>query len=111
VHLSGSGHITRLKATGAALGIDPARDAQAMRIRFEPGDKLILVTDGVTEAMNAAKEEFGEQRFVAAVERGLREPPGDLVSRLFAAVDAFAQGEEQSDDIGCLTIERKRRET
>ncbi|MGD9659399.1 MAG: PP2C family protein-serine/threonine phosphatase, partial [Methylocystis sp.] len=108
-HLSGSGQITRLKATGAALGIDAARDAEAVRRRFEPGDKLILVTDGVTEAMNAAREEFGEQRFVAAIETGRQEPLRDLVSRLFAAVDAFAQGEEQSDDIGCLTIERKRR--
>lgn len=108
-HLSQSGHVARLKATGAALGIDSACVAQAKRMQFEPGDKLILVTDGVTEAMNAAKEEFGEQRFLAAVEMGLEEPPRDLLSRLFAAVDAFAQGEEQSDDIGCLTIERKRR--
>ncbi len=110
-HLSMSGHVARLKATGAALGIDPACVAQATRMRFEPGDKLILVTDGVTEAMNAAKEEFGEQRFVEAVETGLQAPPRDLVSQLVAAVDAFAQGEDQSDDIGCLTIERKRRET
>ncbi len=109
-HLSQSGHIARLNATGAALGIDPACVAQATRTRFEPGDKLILVTEGVTEAMNAAKEEFGEQRFVAAVETFLQAPPRDLVSQLFAVVDAFAQGEEQSDDIGCLTIERKRRE-
>jgi sigma-B regulation protein RsbU (phosphoserine phosphatase) len=109
VHLSWSGQITRLRATGAALGIDPARDAQAMTRRFEPGDKLILVTDGVTEAMNAAKEEFGEQRFVAVIETAPKEPRQDLVSRLFDAVDAFALGEEQSDDIGCLTIERKRR--
>lgn len=108
-HLTQSGHVARLKATGAALGLDSACVAQAKSTRLEPGDKLILVTDGVTEAMNAAKEEFGEQRFIAAVEIGLEEPPRDLLSRLFAAVDAFAGGEEQSDDIGCLTIERKRR--
>lgn len=109
-HLSRTGHVARLKATGAALGIDSSCVARAMQTRFEPGDKLILVTDGVTEAMNAAKEEFGEPRFVAVVETGLQEPPRDVVSRLFAAVDDFAQGEEQSDDIGCLTIERKPRE-
>lgn len=108
-HLSRSGHVARLKATGAALGIDSSCVARATQTRFEPGDKLILVTDGVTEAMNAAKEEFGEPRFVAVVETGLQEPPRDVVSRLFAAVDAFADGEEQSDDIGCLTIERKPR--
>lgn len=109
-HLSRNGHVARLKATGAALGIDSACVARATQTRFEPGDKLILVTDGVTEAMNAGKEEFGERRFVAAVETGLQESPREMVSRLFAAVDAFAQGEEQSDDIGCLTIERKPRE-
>jgi sigma-B regulation protein RsbU (phosphoserine phosphatase) len=106
-HLSRTGHVARLKTTGAALGIDSSCVARATQTRFEPGDKLILVTDGVTEAMNAAKEEFGEPRFVAVVETGLQEPPRDVVSRLFAAVDAFADGEEQSDDIGCLTIERK----
>jgi sigma-B regulation protein RsbU (phosphoserine phosphatase) len=110
-HLSRTGHVARLKPTGAALGIDSSCVARATQTRFETGDKLILVTDGVTEAMNAAKEEFGEPRFVAAVETGLQESPRELVSRLFAAVDAFAQGEEQSDDIGCLTIERKPRET
>jgi CRP-like cAMP-binding protein len=108
-HLSRNGHVARLKATGAALGIDSSCVARATQTRIEPGDKLILVTDGVTEAMNAAKEEFGEPRFVAVVETGLQEPPRDVVSRLFAAVDAFADGEEQSDDIGCLTIKRKPR--
>ena len=110
-HLSATGHVARLKATGAALGLDAACVAKAMRTQFEPGDKLILVTDGVTEAMNAAREEFGEGRFVAAVEAARQAPPRELVSQLFAIVAAFAEGEEQSDDIGCLTIERKRRDT
>jgi serine phosphatase RsbU (regulator of sigma subunit) len=106
-HLSEIGHVERLKATGAALGIDAACVAKAASKQFQPGDKLILVTDGVTEAMNAAKEEFGERRFVATVETARQATPAEWVSQLFAAVDAFAEGEEQSDDIGCLVIERK----
>jgi sigma-B regulation protein RsbU (phosphoserine phosphatase) len=57
--------------------------------------------------MNAAKEEFGDARFVNVVRKAAHMPPAQLLTALVAAVDEFAQGVEQADDIGCLIIERK----
>lgn len=102
------GTLTRLKSTGAPLGIDPGCAIRGASLRIEPGDKLVLVTDGVTEAMNVAKEEYGDARFVQTVEAAAQASPSDTLSALFASVDAFAGDEEQADDIGCLVIERKR---
>ncbi len=106
--IAADGKVTRLPSTGAPLGIDADCVFRSAATRIEPGDKLVLVTDGVTEAMNAAKEEFGERRFVEAVEAAAQASSGNLLSSLFASVDAFAGDEEQADDIGCLVIERKR---
>jgi len=66
-----------------------------------------MITDGVTEAMNDAKDEFGDARFMDAVQQTRKVPPGQVLQNLFAVVDAFAGGVEQADDIGCLVIDRK----
>ena len=107
VHLTAQGEARRLAPTGLPLAIDADRVSRTATCRLEPGDKLILITDGVTEAMNAANEEFGDARFVNAVQRLAHMPPAQLLPALVAAVDEFAQGVEQADDIGCLIIERK----
>jgi serine phosphatase RsbU (regulator of sigma subunit) len=107
VYLTKTGQSARLKSTGPALGLAASCAMRAETLAIAPGDTLVLVTDGVTEAMNAAKEEFGDARFCETVLRGSQASPRDLVSQLCAAVDAFADGEEQSDDIGCLVIARK----
>jgi serine phosphatase RsbU (regulator of sigma subunit) len=107
VLLSADGTLTRLKSTGAPLGIDAGCAIRGASLRMKPNDKLVLVTDGVTEAMNVAKEEYGDARFVQTVEAAAQAPPSELLTALFASVDAFAGEEEQADDIGCLAIERK----
>lgn len=107
VHLSAQGEMRRLKPTGLPLAIDAGRAARTETCRLEPGEKLILITDGVTEAMNAAKEEFGEARFIDALTQSAGAAPREMLSTLFAVVDAFAAGVEQADDIGCLIVERK----
>jgi sigma-B regulation protein RsbU (phosphoserine phosphatase) len=107
VHLSAQGEARRLRPTGLPLAVDADRVSRTAACRLEPGDKLILITDGVTEAMNAAKEEFGDARFVNVVRKAANMPPAQLLPALVAAVDEFAQGVEQADDIGCLIIERK----
>jgi phosphoserine phosphatase RsbU/P len=107
-HLTPTGNVACLASTGMPLGIDASRDVRVASLRLEGGDKLVLVTDGVTEAMNAANEEFGQTRFLEAVKAASGAGPSEAIQGLFTAVDNFADGEEQSDDIGCLIIERKR---
>jgi len=107
LHILASGESSRLTATGLPLALYTDRPYAASRIHLNPGDDLILFTDGVTEALNTMKQEFGDSLLEETLlgTRGLT--AAELVSRLFATVDSFAQGAEQADDIACVVIRRK----
>jgi sigma-B regulation protein RsbU (phosphoserine phosphatase) len=68
------------------------------------GDTLILITDGVTESMNVAQQEYGEGRFSNLLNEINRLSPKDMMASIFDDVDALSEGAEQSDDIGCLVV-------
>lgn len=90
-----------LKAPRAmALGVFEEARYRSARTRLAPGEWLFLYTDGVTEAMNAAGELFGERRLEAV----LAESGEALVPEVLAAVRNFAAGAEQSDDITMLAF-------
>lgn len=55
------------RTDGLPLGIDSATEYRTRRIRLQPGQSLVLYTDGITEAMNNRKELFGEERFLHAI--------------------------------------------
>jgi sigma-B regulation protein RsbU (phosphoserine phosphatase) len=70
-----------------------------------PGDVLVVYSDGISEAMNAADEEWGEERLAASV----REAPPDgaatsLIAHLFVQADAFAAGAVQHDDMTLVVV-------
>jgi serine phosphatase RsbU (regulator of sigma subunit) len=71
---------------------------------LQPGDTVLFITDGITEAMNARLEEFGAARVKAVFDSKPRLGPAECIDVLLAAVDAFAGGVEPSDDITCLAI-------
>src|SRR5262245_9323169 len=102
-----SGETRRLTATGLPLALFKDRPADASCVQLNPGDNLILFTDGVTEALNPLKQEFGDALVIETL-LSMRAPTtGELVSSLFSAVDHFAQGEKQADDIACVVIRRR----
>lgn len=107
VHISASGQPRRLAATGLPLALYADRQAAVCKTQLDPGDDLVLFTDGVTEAVNPAQEEFGEPRLVSMLLENRNGQASELVSRLFDAVDSFAQAEEQADDITCVVITRR----
>ena len=107
VHLPASGEPRRLAATGPPLALFADRPAAVSWIQLNPGDDLILFTDGVTEALSPLEEEFGDPLLVETLLSNRNSTTAELVSRLFAAVDDFAQGEEQADDITCVAIRRR----
>jgi len=73
-------------------------------IIFEKGDTLYFYTDGVTEAMNADKELFGEDRLKEALNKYRFSYPNDLIYSIKDEVDNFTKGTEQSDDIAMLAL-------
>jgi len=70
--------------------------------RLEPGDSILLYTDGVSEAMNVEGELYGEERLEAMLKRSGRQ----FVTEVEADLAAFSEGAEQSDDITMLALGR-----
>ena len=104
--LRASGEVELLNATGMPVGLLPNRTYDAGALRLDPGDVLLLYTDGVTEADNLAEEEFGLDRAIECLKAHRGEAPETILDRLFEAIDAFAGGAPQHDDITALVLKR-----
>ena len=106
-----TGMVTTLKPPGLALGIDGGRVFERVTKDFtfdmEPGDCLLLYTDGVNEAGNAAGDEFGMERlhevFLAAAPSGAHA----ILAAYRSAVADFVGGSPQSDDITIIAVEKR----
>ena len=90
---------------GISLGVAPGAKYEKREIRLSPGESVIFVTDGVTEAENGRKELFGQQRLLEYVRNGMGPPWG---TGLLDMVNAWRGGAEASDDITLLEIWRDR---
>lgn len=100
-----AGGITRLPPTGPALGLLPQLEFRIGEAALAPGATLLIWTDGVSEARDAAGELFGEERLADL----LAQDPGsagELIERILAEVQRFAGGAEQADDITLAAIRR-----
>jgi sigma-B regulation protein RsbU (phosphoserine phosphatase) len=66
---------------------------------IEPGEVLVLYTDGVTEAMNAAGEEYGRERLIAAVRECRDQPARDMIDFMHRDLIAWTEGHGITDDV------------
>ena len=97
VLIRANGEVERLEASGAVLGVFPEWTFQQSETRLNPGDRLVLFTDGITEAANARDDEFGEERLVELI-RALRDRGAhELKNRILQAVATFTGGRAQDD--------------
>ena len=99
-----SGAILELEAGGLPLGAFADSTYQLGQVAIEPGDLLLIYTDGVIEAVNEAGGEFGLERLRAFV-RDTFARSADFQQKLFASVDAFTGQSRQFDDITCMVIQ------
>ncbi|HEX5838858.1 MAG TPA: SpoIIE family protein phosphatase [Anaerolineales bacterium] len=97
---------TRLEPTGPAVGMLPNMEFRTEWVILNPGDSLLLYTDGVTDAMNVRNEPFSEERLAEA---SLQSSPSseDLIKDVTTAVDAHIGSCEQYDDITLLAVHRR----
>ena len=89
---------------GVALGMFGSLQYSEADVELAPGTRLVLTTDGVTEAFNDQSEEFGEGRLMEAVQALPEQKPEDDVSSIITAVETFAGDEPQFDDITCVVL-------
>jgi sigma-B regulation protein RsbU (phosphoserine phosphatase) len=95
----------RLEDGGPVVGLFPQAVYIEGSVTLAPGDLLVAFTDGISEAMNAADEEWGEERLADAVRTcaaGL--PPSKMIARLLECADQFAAGAPQHDDMTLLVV-------
>jgi serine phosphatase RsbU (regulator of sigma subunit)/putative methionine-R-sulfoxide reductase with GAF domain len=97
---------TSLTAKGIALGVIDDITLEERKIAIEPGDILVLYTDGVTEPINAQEEEFGEERLKQVIARSHDEPCDKIVKRIHAAVLDFTGDQPLFDDYTLLGVKR-----
>ncbi|MBM4133258.1 MAG: DUF3365 domain-containing protein [Nitrospira sp.] len=103
--LSGRGGITVLENPGGmALGVMEDSAYPVKRARMQPGDGLLLYTDGVTEAMDAAGNLFSVERLERLLRRIQNGTPSEIVRDTVAEVRSYAAGEPQADDITMLAL-------
>lgn len=103
-----TGKVETLRAQGIVLGILPKPYFEQRSLTLQPGDILLLYTDGVTEAMNPERELFGEERLIAALRQHHTGGPQQIIEGIRAAVRAFVNGQSQSDDITIVVVQRMR---
>jgi serine phosphatase RsbU (regulator of sigma subunit)/pSer/pThr/pTyr-binding forkhead associated (FHA) protein len=101
-----AGGFETLGGGGMILGILPKAAYSESRAAMQPGDVLILFTDGVTEAADPSGEEFGEDRLAALVASMLDCPAAEIVEAIHTAVAEYTQGAPAADDITVVAVRR-----
>ena len=95
--LVSSHSIRQLPAGGAVLGVFPTWEYRDSMIGLSPGDRLLLFTDGITEASGSDGREFGEENLAALAKANGGCPAGELNSRVLAQISDFCRGQFQDD--------------
>ena len=101
-----SGACDTLTAGGVMLGILPMAQFQEDTVNMQPGDVLVLFSDGVTEAADPQDVEFGEERLGALVASLRDRPAQHIVEEIHKAVAEYTQGAPPADDITVLVARR-----
>jgi sigma-B regulation protein RsbU (phosphoserine phosphatase) len=91
--------VARLEAGGPPVGLLPEASYEGASVEVKPGDLLLLFTDGMSEAMNVADEEWGEERLLCVLKNSSAAKPASIASALFQAADKFTGSAPQHDDM------------
>jgi sigma-B regulation protein RsbU (phosphoserine phosphatase) len=89
---------------GTALGFEPDLDFERTDLTLQPGDSLVIYTDGVNEAFNPLAECYGNERLLRDLTAFAQQPAQAVTAGLLQHVRAFAAGAPQSDDIAILVL-------
>jgi sigma-B regulation protein RsbU (phosphoserine phosphatase) len=97
--LRASGEIERLNLGGMVLGLFEGNSYEEGKVRLDPGDLLVIFSDGITEAVSRQDEEFGDDALVELIRRHSGLPPEELLARITEEVDSFTGPVPPVDDM------------
>jgi serine phosphatase RsbU (regulator of sigma subunit) len=95
--------VRRLDVGGAVLGVFPSGEYAEATVGFEPGDRLLIFTDGISEATNSVGQEFGEERLIHLLQERSASSAQELRDGIMQAVIEYCRG-EFSDDATLLAV-------
>lgn len=101
-----SGEIEQLSIGGLLLGMFPEATYESATLHLEPGEVLVLYSDGVTEARNDEDDEYGEERLQAFLKEHRNADPEILVESLIRTVFEFSKDGKPGDDVTVAVIRR-----
>jgi serine phosphatase RsbU (regulator of sigma subunit)/signal transduction histidine kinase len=104
--LSAQNHTTRLTTGGTVLGLFEDSTFEEDVVHLSAGDLLVLYSDGITDAVNANDEEFGDERLTSLLAERRGESADQLAEAIINAVTLHARGMPQGDDMTVVVVKR-----
>lgn len=101
-----NGTIERLGAGGTVLGFLPDSTYKEATVSLDPGDLLVIFSDGITEAFNEADDQFEEDRLREAILDNRHHSATNLLNDILSAVQAFTNQTSQQDDMTLVILRR-----
>lgn len=102
-----NGATDRLESSALPFGITCDASFPSASVDLQPGDTLVLFTDGVVEAFNSAGEEYSDARWIRVICALPKLTAQDTLRTLMKSVEDFVGATHQSDDITCLVLQAK----
>jgi phosphoserine phosphatase RsbU/P len=102
-----TGVIEKLDANSMPVGLIAGTSFPLDHRDLAPGDRIVLYTDGITEAQNEQAQLFGRRRLREAVQRAAGATCAELHRAIHEAVLSFTAGAEQADDLTLVVVEYK----
>jgi serine phosphatase RsbU (regulator of sigma subunit)/pSer/pThr/pTyr-binding forkhead associated (FHA) protein len=103
--VSSDGRLRKLHTSGMPVGMLEEAQFQVVQMQLQPGDKIVIYSDGLTEAENAAGEFFDTERLRACLRENASMGAAELHKALLDTLDAFVEGGVVRDDITALVLE------
>ncbi len=103
-HLLKNGQFEQLEAGGLVMGLQPTSVYDEGNIHLEPGDVLVIFSDGVTEAEDESETLFGEERLQKIIAKNKSLSSQEIMAEIYKEVKNFQSGMEQDDDITLVVL-------
>jgi serine phosphatase RsbU (regulator of sigma subunit) len=104
---AGAGEIEELPGGGHLLGLAEGASTPDRSIELRPGDLVLFITDGITDALRDDGQRFGEDRLRSALRDSIGLPASETVGLILQSVDAFSGSTDQADDLTLLAVRRQ----
>jgi phosphoserine phosphatase RsbU/P len=102
-----NGELIKLRVEGVPLGLLEDRDYEEILLQTEPGDAIVLYSDGIPDQVNRQGEEYARSRLSKVVRASCHLNPQEITGKIFADLDRFGSGAAKFDDQTVLAIKVK----